>query len=96
MQHTDEYGYIVWSNLLFGTYTLQETATIPGFRLDPTIHTIVIDADNPHIYIVKYNHQRAEDLPDTGTLGALGYLLGGITLLAAGFWFSKRWAKKEL
>lgn len=186
---TDENGYIVWTNLTFGTYTLQETATIPGYELDPTIHTIEINADNPHKYIVVYNDQIKRDievikvdrdtldfipgakfalyltkndlssfvmesvtdpvtgnemfydvvygqywlketkappgyrmneewqhvvidenslplisftvedspideaLPETGTLGALGYLLAGIALLAAGFWFSKRWAK---
>jgi LPXTG-motif cell wall-anchored protein len=189
---TDANGYIIWPDLAFGTYTLQETATIPGYELDPTVHTVVINTATPHKYIVAYNDQIKrpievikvdrdtqvfipgakfalylikddlssfvmesvtdpvtgnemfhdvvygeywlketkappgyrmnetwqhvvidenslplisftvedspidENLPDTGTLGALGYLLGGITLLAAGFWFSKRWAKKEL
>ncbi|MGI6260151.1 MAG: SpaA isopeptide-forming pilin-related protein [Anaerolineaceae bacterium] len=189
---TDANGYIIWPDLAFGTYTLQETATIPGYELDPTVHTVVINTATPHKYIVAYNDQIKrpievikvdrdtqvfipgakfalylikddlssfvmesvtdpvtgnemfhdvvygeywlketkappgyrmnetwqhvvidenslplisftvedspidENLPDTGTLGALGYLLGGITLMAAGFWFSKRWAKKEL
>jgi len=190
---TDNNGYIIWPNLAFGTYTLQETATIPGYILDPTVHTVVINADTPHKYIVAYNDQIKRDimvikvkrgtnppeflpgakfalyltkndlssfvmesvtdpitgnemfydvvygeywlketkappgyrmneewqhvvidetqpalisftvkdspideiLPDTGTLGALGYLFGGIALLAAGFWFSKRWAKNH-
>ena len=194
VKYTDSNGYIVWPNLTVGTYTVQETATIPGYILDPTVHTVVINADTPHKYIVAYNDQIrcpiqvikvvygsnppeflpgakfalytikndlgsfvmesvtdpvtgyemfndvvygeywlkeikappgyrmnetwqhvvidenslplisftvedspiGENLPDTGTFGSLGYLLAGTALLAAGYWFSKRWTKKEL
>gem|GEM_PF-5636161 len=42
--YTNEDGFLVIENLPRGEYTLQEQAGNPDWVLDPTVHTIVIDA----------------------------------------------------
>ena len=60
------------------------------------LHVVIDENSLPLISFTVEDSPIDENLPDTGTLGTLGYLLAGTLLLAAGFWFSKRWANKEL
>lgn len=41
---TDAQGQVMYTNLLYGKYTLQEIKAPAGYVLDPTIHNVTIDA----------------------------------------------------
>lgn len=41
---TDAQGQVMYTNLLYGKYTLQEIKAPAGYVLDPTIHDVTIDA----------------------------------------------------
>ncbi|MDR1852785.1 MAG: leucine-rich repeat protein, partial [Propionibacteriaceae bacterium] len=54
---TDASGLAVFSSLPFGTYTLTETATVAGHRLNTTVETVEISAEEPVQYRLWYNEE---------------------------------------
>lgn len=92
-----ETGHEMFYNILYGEYWVKETKAPPGYRLNETWqHVVINESQGLIISFTVEDSPISEDLPDTGTFSALAYLIGGMALLAVGFWFSKRWAKKEL
>jgi LPXTG-motif cell wall-anchored protein len=89
--------YEIFKDVVYGEYWLKETKAPPGYRMNEEWKHVVIDETQPALisYTVE-DSPIGEDLPRTGTFSALGYLFAGLALLAAGFWFSKRWVNKEL
>lgn len=60
-----------------------------GFRISDVITEITIPVD-PGFELVITNYRTDEDLPGTGTLGALIFLGAGVVLIGAGIFFAKR------
>ncbi len=82
-------GFARFTRLPYGTYYVKEVYVPNGFRISEVITTVVIPvADNFELIITNYRTD--EDLPVTGTTGALIFLGAGVVLIGAGIFFAKR------
>lgn len=92
---TDDQGHIYACGLDAGTYTLKETATLPGYNLLSATIEVVINDDGTVTYdylgdevpasgtIVVENNSGTE-LPSTGGMGTtIFYTLGGVLVVGA-------------
>ena len=82
-------GIVRFTRLPYGTYYVKEVYVPDGFRISEVITTVVIPVDSTFELIIT-NYRIGEDLPVTGTLGALIFLGVGVLLIAAGIFFAKR------
>jgi len=82
-------GIVRFTRLPYGTYYVKEVYVPDGFRISEVITTVVIPVDSTFELIIT-NYRIGEDLPVTGTLGALIFLGMGVLLIAAGIFFAKR------
>jgi|GEM_PF-2757273 len=82
-------GIVRFTRLPYGTYYVKEVYVPEGFRISEVITTVVIPVD-PGFELSITNYRTDEDLPVTGTLGALIFLGVGVLLIAAGIFFAKR------
>lgn len=82
-------GIVSFTRLPYGTYYVKEVYVPDGFRISEVITTVVIPVDSTFELIIT-NYRIGEDLPVTGTLGALIFLGVGVLLIAAGIFFAKR------
>lgn len=82
-------GFARFTRLPHGTYYVKEVYVPEGFRISEVITEVVIPvADNFELIITNYRTD--EDLPVTGTTGALIFLGAGVVLIGAGIFFAKR------
>jgi len=83
-------GIVHFTRLPYGTYYVKEVYVPEGFRISDVITEITIPVD-PGFELVITNYRTGEDLPGTGTLGAIIFLGAGVLLIGAGIvFFAKR------
>ena len=83
-------GIVHFTRLPYGTYYVKEVYVPEGFRISDVITEITIPVDAGFELIIT-NYRTDEDLPGTGTLGALIFLGAGVLLIGAGIvFFAKR------
>ena len=58
---TDENGIAETGLLALGVYTVQETATVSGFVLDDTVHTVTLQYQDQNTPIVKHTIQAVNE-----------------------------------
>lgn len=92
---TDDDGHIYAYGLDAGTYTLKETATLPGYNLLADTITVVISEDGSVTYdyigdstgpasTITVENNSGTELPSTGGMGTtIFYTLGGVLVVGA-------------
>lgn len=88
-------GIVRFTRLPYGTYYVKEVYVPEDFRISEVITTVVIPVD-PGFELIITNYRRGEDLPVTGTTGALIFLGAGVVLIGAGIFFGKRKKKDKI
>ena len=88
-------GIVRFTRLPYGTYYVKEVYVPADFRISEVITTVVIPVD-PGFELIITNYRRGEDLPVTGTTGALIFLGAGVVLIGAGIFFGKRKKKDKI
>ncbi len=86
---TDADGFAHFTRLPYGTYYVKEVYVPEGFRISEVITEVVIPVADTFELIIT-NYRTDEDLPITGTTGALIFLGAGIVLIGAGIFFARR------
>lgn len=82
-------GIVRFTRLPYGTYYVKEVYVPEGYRISEVITTVVIPVADTFELIIT-NYRTDEDLPGTGTLGALIFLAAGVILIGTGIFFAKR------
>lgn len=82
-------GIVSFTRLPYGTYYVKEVYVPEGFRISEVITEVVIPVADTFELIIT-NYRTDEDLPVTGTTGALIFLGAGVILIGAGIFFAKR------
>lgn len=83
-------GMVHFTRLPYGTYYVKEVYVPEGYRISETITTITIPVDAGFELTIT-NYRIDEELPGTGTLGAVIFLGAGVLLIGAGIiFFAKR------
>lgn len=82
-------GIVSFTRLPYGTYYVKEVYVPEGFRISEVITEVVIPVADTFELIIT-NYRTDEDLPVTGTTGALIFLGVGVILIGAGIFFAKR------
>ncbi len=82
-------GIVRFTRLPYGTYYVKEVYVPEGFRISEVITEVVIPVADTFELIIT-NYRIGEDLPMTGTTGALIFLGAGVVLIGAGIFFARR------
>ena len=82
-------GIVRFTRLPYGTYYVKEVYVPEGFRISEVITTVVVPVDATFELTIT-NYRTDEDLPGTGTTGALFFLGAGVLLIGTGIFFAKR------
>lgn len=88
---TDNKGEVEFSKLKVGQYILRETKAPNGFRPNSKDIEIDLTKHTSPVYTVTVNNYKAEEnIPSTGTKGAMVFLASGLGMIMLAYIFKKR------
>lgn len=88
-------GVATFSRLPYGTYYVVETAAPSGYRLATAQTEVILDADGATKTVSLNNYLLTEELPSTGTLGAIPFYVAGAALLGLFVFFLRRSRRQD-
>lgn len=92
---TGDDGVATFNRLPYGTYYVVEKAAPEGYRLSTAKTEVVLNADGAAKTVELNNYLLTEELPATGTLGAIPFYVAGAGLIGLFVFFLRRSRREE-